>query len=399
MIGPAKLSPEIKRFILENEHADVPSLLLKYKSVGELSIGSVADQIIGRRKAKLKLPAYYANDDILYPPALNLEQTSSEQTARIKTEILLTHLKAAPDHIVDLTAGFGIDTFAFSKHFGNVVHVEPNEALQQLARYNHALLKGKNISYVNTTAGEYLKTINDVTAVYIDPSRRSGSKKVHSLHDCQPDIVGLQDLILAHTSILMVKASPMLDIQLALRELKGVKQVFVIALDNEVRELLFLATPGFSQETRIVAVNHSDAESTSMEFSYSEEQQATTSYSDVLAYVYEPNAAMMKAGAFRLSSTRFKVNKLHINTHLYTSDTLQLKFPGRIFRVVAPLKSDRRMIKEHFPEGKANVITRNYPSTPEVLKKKLKLSDGGDRFVLAFTSSAGPQLVAAERLK
>ncbi|MEJ1236842.1 SAM-dependent methyltransferase [Chryseolinea sp. T2] len=402
MIDPAALSPEVRQFVMANEHADVPSLLLKYKSIDNVPISAIADQIIGRRKAKSKLPTYYSNEDILYPPVLNLEQTSSEKTAQFKASLIRSYLSSEifpPDTLVDLTGGFGIDSFAFSKFFKSVVHVEPDERLQRLAQHNHLLLGSDNIVYATHTAEEFLKTMVDVSAVYIDPSRRSGSRKVYSLHDCQPDITELQDQILRHSRILMTKASPMLDIQLALGELRQVKKVFVVAVDNEVRELLFIAECGFSGEARVVAINESDGSLSSLEFSISEEQFAVATVSDVMDYLYEPNAALLKAGAFKLPSVRYNLNKLHVNTHLYTGDTLKESFPGRIFRVVSTLKADSRKLHDHFPEGKANIITRNYPSTPEALKKKLKLGDGGDRYLLAFTSTKGPELAAVERLK
>lgn len=402
MINPKKLSSEVKRFITAHEHADVPSLLLKHKSVDNIPITAIADQIIGRRKAKSKLPEYYAEDDVLYPPVVNLEQTSSEHTSRFKSKLIIENLSSIGvprDKLVDLTGGFGIDTLAFSRHFNHATHVEPDEKLQRLAQYNHNLLGASNISYTNQTAETYLKTMAPVSAVYIDPSRRSGSRKVYSLHDCQPDITALQKEILGHAHVLVIKTSPMLDIQLALSELQHVKQVYILAVDNEVRELLFIAEREFSGEARVFAINDSGDAIASMQLSFSEEQDVKSTVSDVMAYIYEPNAAVLKAGAFKLVSQQYKVNKLHVNTHLYTSDRLEESFPGRIFRVVTPLKADSRKVQEFFPEGKANIITRNYPSTPEALKKKLKLGDGGDRYLLAFTSQKGPEIVAAERLK
>ncbi|MGC3948243.1 MAG: SAM-dependent methyltransferase [Chryseolinea sp.] len=407
MIDPAKLSPEVKSFIKANEHSDVPSLLLKYKSIDGVPISSIADQIIGRRKAKTKLPTYFALDEILYPPAINLEQTSSEKTARFKATMiasLLLSRNISPDLLVDLTGGFGIDSSAFAQCFDRVIHVEPNEALQSLARYNHALLhkfsaKASHISYANQTAEEFLKTTSNASAVFIDPSRRSGSQKVFSFHDCQPDVTVLQDDIIRHASLLMIKASPMLDIQLALGELRHVTQVYVVAVDNEVRELLFAAERESLADPLIFAIDLAEDELSSMKFRLEEEQQAESTFSELMTYVYEPNAAVLKAGAFKLPCRDFNVNKLHVNTHLYTAGRLEQSFPGRIFRVVSTLKADSRKIRDHFPEGKANIIVRNYPSSPDALKKKLKLSDGGERYLLAFTSMKGPELIAAERLK
>lgn len=402
MIDAVRLSFEVKNFIKANERADISSLLLKHKSIDGVPVSAIVDQIVGRRKAKVKLPEYFVNEDILYPPAINLEQTSSGRTARFKANLLSSNLPPANhtrDTLVDLTGGFGIDTLAFSKLFNRVIHVEPDEKLQRLAQYNHALLEASNVIYVNQTAEEYIKTMDSASAVFIDPSRRSGTRKVYSFHDCQPDITELQDDILRRTGMLMIKASPMLDIQLALGELRHTKEVCVLAVDNEVRELLFIIERGFKGEARILTENDADDSRSSFGFFLSEEQKAVPTFSNVMEYIYEPNAALLKAGAFKLLSHRYTVSKLHINSHLYTAGRLDEDFPGRIFRVVSTLKADSRKAADFFPEGKANIITRNYPSSPDALKKKLKLSDGGDRYLLAYTSLTGPELVAAERLK
>jgi len=422
MIEPRRLNDEVKEFIVAHAQADVPSLVLKHKSVAGLPISQIADQIIGRRKANIKLPTYFGNADVLYPPALNLEQTSSETTAEYKASMLASLTEH--ENLVDLTAGFGIDTLAFSKYYKRIIHVEPNSELQQLAQFNHELLGADNISYVNETAEAYLgnstrtadleitevnrvDTLQNnpsategpwVSAVYIDPSRRNASRKVFSFHDCLPDITTLQHDILKRTPVLLVKASPMHDVQLALSEIRHVQRVIVLAVDNEVRELLFVSVMNFDGEPTISSVNISSSGTVAVEFSYAEEKATEASYADVMSFLYEPNAALLKAGAFKLMSKRFGVHKLHINTHLYTSDHLVANFPGRIFRVASHLKADPRSLSVHFPEGKSNIIVRNYPSTPEALKKKLRLSDGGERYVLAFTSSAGPTLVAATRI-
>jgi hypothetical protein len=396
MIHPQKISEEVRQFIVAHEEADIPSLVLKHKSVGGIPIAMVADQIVGRRKARTKLPTYFAHAQVLYPPTINLEQTSSEETATYKSQVLST--EAAQGTVVDLTGGFGIDTFSLSRVFQTVVHVEPDADIQALARYDHSLLGCTNIVYVNTDAQTYLATTEKVSAVFIDPSRRKSTRKVYSFHDCQPDVTLLQSEIFNITDVLLVKASPMHDIQLALRELENVKRAIVVAVDNEVRELLLLAVRSFDGMPLLSAVNISNCNTAAFEFSTEEEQRSEVEFSAALTYLYEPYAALLKAGAFKLTARRFGVYKLHVNTHLYTSDKLIADFPGRIFQVSAPFRADEKIARNYFPEGKANVIVRNYPSTPEELKKKLKLGDGGERYLLAYTSPNGPTLVAASRL-
>jgi 16S rRNA G966 N2-methylase RsmD/plasmid stability protein len=396
MIHPHKLSNQVGLFIATHEKADIPSLVLKYNAIDGLPISSVVDQIIGRRKAREKLPTYFAHADILYPPSINLEQTSSEVTAQYKAQLLSTF----PDHetMVDLTGGFGIDTFALSKVFEAVVHVEPDSDLQALARYNHQQLGCTNVTYANQQAERFLMEMSEVSAVFIDPSRRKASRKVHSFHDCVPDLTALQMDIFRRTNVLLVKASPMHDIQLALREIHDVQRVVVLAVDNEVRELLFLALRGFEGTPIFSAVNITSSDTVAIEFALADEELAVAKFAELKSYLYEPNAALLKAGAFKLTSTRFEVSKLHVNTHLYTSDKLVENFPGRIFRVIGNIKGDDKQVRTHFPEGKANVAVRNYPSTPDDLKKKFRLRDGGERYLLGFTTLSGPTLVAAERV-
>jgi hypothetical protein len=397
MIEPRKLSDPVALFIATHEKADIPALVLKYNSIDGLPITSVVDQIIGRRKSREKLPTYFAKTDVLYPPALNLEQTSSEITAHYKARLLsdLTNRET----IVDLTGGFGIDSFAFSKFFKAVVHVEPDGDLQALASYNHRQLDRCNITYVNQQAEHFLETMSQVSVAFLDPSRRKASRKVYSFHDCQPDITRIQTDVFQRTDVLLVKASPMHDIALALREILNVQRVVVLAVDNEVRELLFLARNGFDGVPIISAVNVTDSDTVAFDFSPADEQLAEAELSDVKTYLYEPNAAVLKAGAFKLVSERYGVHKLHVSTHLYTSDKLISDFPGRIFLVKSRIKGDSKTVHRFFPDGKVNAVVRNYPATPDELKKKFRLRDGGPGYLLGLTSLNGPILIAAERVK
>jgi hypothetical protein len=396
MIHPQQVSEEVRQFIVANAEADIPSLVLKYKTIDGVPIADIADQIVGKRKARTKLPTYFAHMHILYPPTLNLEQTSSEETAGYKSQVLSS--VANDGTVVDLTGGFGIDSMMLSRAFHSVIHVEHDAGIQTLAAYNHALLGCANIVYENTDAQTFLSSSPNVSAVYIDPSRRKSTRKVYSFHDCQPDITELQHVIFGITEALLVKASPMHDIQLALREVRHVRRVMVVAVDNEVRELLLLAVRNFDGPALLSAVNISNGVTHEFEFTPEDEQRSAVAYAAPMSYLYEPYASLLKAGGFKVIASRFHVSKLQVNTHLYTSERFIADFPGRIFRVNAFVKANKKSVSVHFPDGRANVIVRNYPSTPEELKKKLKLNDGSDRYLLAFTSPDGPMLVAAERL-
>ena len=397
----------VEEFITLNENADEHKIVLKSKLIHGVSSAIVADQISGRRKAKLKLPTWHATKNIIYPPSVNVEQCSSEATAKFKVEIVKQNLNDTFNKAVDLTGGFGVDCFFLSSLFKEVDYVEPNENLFEITRHNHNTLKESRIpAYQNpesriqnlessiqhhlTTAEGFLTTTsNHFDLVYIDPSRRSkGNQKIFRFADCVPDITQLQDIVFAKADVLLVKASPMLDLQQGIKELNHVEKVFVVAVDNECKEVLFLCRKGHQAEPIIEAIDLKSSRNQallSFDFLASEEKNATPEFSNPLHYLYEPNAALLKAGAFKLVAQRFLIKKLQQHTHLYTSEKLITDFPGRIFEIEALIKPDVKVVRQYFPKGKANVATRNYPLSPEELKKKTGLKDGGEKFLIGFS--------------
>lgn len=398
------LLPEVQKYIHDHEHDDERNLVLRHKEILGVPSAVIAEQIAGRRKAKEKLPLYYQTPGIIYPPAINLEQTSSEQTARFKslliTEALAAHGDKSITQAVDLTSGLGIDTYFLSRIFTHFDAVDPNPSLLEVAQHNHQQLGAANIRHHNTTAEAFLAQLNEkVNLIFIDPSRRTSNKKVFSLTDSEPDIVSLQRVIFEKTDNLLVKASPLLDITLALKSLDFVKSVYVVAVDNEVKELLFLAEKDFISEPVIHSVNLLKQRKDSFSFSLTDEATAITKFSDPRTYLYEPNAAILKAGAFKTIARRFNLAKIQSSTHLYTADHLTEDFPGRVFFIEARVKPDAKSLKPFFPEGKANITTRNYPLTVEELKKKTGLKDGGEKFLIGFSGVKEKFLVAARRVK
>lgn len=395
------LKPEVQKFIRDHEHSDTGALLLKYREVSGVSISLIVDQIKGRGKAKEKLPIFYAKAGIVFPPAINLEQSSSQATAEFKADLLreIIYRKQESDG-VDLTGGFGIDALFLSKLFRSYHFCEPKEALIKISQINHQAFSAENISYHNTTAEDFLKKQNgDYDLAYIDPSRRlSHNKKVFTLAECEPNITELQKDIFKKAKLLLVKASPLLDIQQGLKELSYVKKVVVLSVRNDCKELLFLCERDFNGEPAIEAVNLIGEKSEAFNFYLSQEKSSEVRFSHPLMFLYEPNASILKAGAFKSIAGKFGIHKIHPNTHLYTSDTLINLFPGRIFKMLGIVKTNGNSLTSFFPEGKANVTTRNYPMTPEELKKKFKLQDGGERFLFAFTGLERKYLVAAERI-
>ncbi len=397
------LSSDVQSFIHQHENDDVKQLVLKHKIIHGVPSNIIADQLNGRRKAKEKLPTFYHTKNIVYPPGINVEQSSSEQTAQYKGAILSQQdAKLKNKSLVDLTGGFGVDSYFFSKVFKDVQYVELNESLLEISKHNHQQLSANNIQHHNTSAGEFLASHkHPFDIAYIDPSRRAaGNQKVYSLNDSEPNIVHLQEVIFAKVDCLLIKVSPLFDIQQGLKEMKFVQQVFVVSVDNECKEVLFLCVKNFTGEPKIVASNIlSGNRIDSFSFLFSTERLIEASFSEPLSYLYEPNASILKAGAFKTISSEFKINKLHPSTHLYTADHLLENFPGRIFKVVALVKADPKTLKDFFPEGKANVTTRNYPLSVEELKKKTGLKDGGDKFLIGFSGMKTKILVVANRVR
>ena len=227
--------------------------------------------------------------------------------------------------LLDLTGGFGVDSFFFSKIAKEVHFVEPNNNLLEVAKHNHHVLGATNLHYYNSTAEKFLDSLSSAMKfdmLYVDPSRRSkGGQKVFSLSQCEPDLIKLQHKIWQFTDNLLIKTSPLLDIKLGIKELPHVKKVYVISVHNECKEVLFYCEKNFLSEPSIVAINLDDEES-SFSFSFSDEEKAEVQYEDPLVYLYEPNASILKAGAFKSIGARFGIYKLHPNTHIYTSDHL-----------------------------------------------------------------------------
>lgn len=391
------ISPEVQRYIRDNSTLDVNALILKNQPILGLPAPIIADQIVGRRKAKEKLPSFY-HATIIYPPGINLEQSSSEQTATFKAKIFMRAIPVCK-RLIDLTGGFGVDSFFLSKVFKSVQYVEPNAELCQLVRKNHEILAAHNITHQNTTAENFLSEQDDASAIFIDPSRRKETKKVFAFADCEPNIVVLQEKVFSSTNVLLVKASPMVDLALAIRQLQFVQQVFVVAVNDEVKELLFLCKKGVTEQPLIHAVNLSNSNTETFTFKLSDEAEVRSEFADPKHYVYEPSSSILKAGAFKSVGAAFNLQKIQVNTHLYTSDRVISEFPGRIFKITEEVKPDKKDVIKFFPEAKANVVTRNYPLTPEELKKKTGLRDGGEKYLLGFSGERKKFLLVAERMK
>ena len=371
----------------------------KYKHLSDAEWHWFLQQIEGRERTADKLPTFASIPDWWYPVRLSCEQCSSELTARYKASLLspLALGEGKEERFLDLTGGYGVDTYFLSEQFTHTDYVEQNEELCRIAAHNFALSqKSKverqkhSIAIHNTTAEDFLLSSPCGEAgwglIFLDPARRdSHGSKVFRIEDCTPNVVELLPTLLAHSKRLLIKLSPMLDLTQAVTCLSQVNwDIHIVAIKNEVKEVLLLSG-GTGQIITIDLAQKDQA----FVFTREEEQHCGLDIRDgkLANYLYEPNAAILKAGAYKLVAQRFGLHKLDVNTHLYTSRQFIENFPGRVWRI-----TEKQNLKQ------ANVLTRNYPLTPEQLKKKLHLRDGGTAFVIGCRVAGKPTLLYAERV-
>lgn len=344
-------------------------------------------QIEGRQKSKDKLPDFYQNEQVLYPPTVSMEQCSSTPTAQYKASLV------EGETFADLTGGFGIDTFALSRRFKHGYHIEPNSALSELVQHNAKALNIANLTFFQSTMEEALAQLPHVDCLYIDPSRRDQQgNRVICLEDCTPNIVEWKSTLLGKCKKLMIKLSPMIDIKRSLLQLPETSDIYTIAVNGECKEVLLILEAGKDPTDRCIhTINILKDGYQIFETTASEEVDAMPTLTNTLGrYLYEPNAAVLKAGTFKSIATRFGLEKLHPHTHLYTSDILAKDFPGRIFNVDDSYSFNKKEIKKALGDiKKANVAVRNFPLTAEELKALLKIKDGGEVFLFGATLTDG----------
>jgi hypothetical protein len=381
------LKPEVQKFIKDHQFDDPFSLSLKIKSKADFPVKEAIEQIHALQKAKLKIPSWIEIDGIIWPAPLSVEQSSSELCARFKTELI--HGKS----MIDLTGGMGIDTSFFTDCFAEVIYVESNPELAELARHNFKALGLHNISIHCESSEEFLgKRTKQIDAIFIDPSRRVKDKKVFKIEDCTPNLYELTPKCLELSNQLLVKLSPLVDLSLLIKDFYPAK-IWVVSIKNEVKEVLCLIQ-NKKAATQIVAVDlNAKRKNEFFEFEMEEEANAESVFSLPLKYIYEPSSAVMKTGAFKLIGHRFGLQKLHINTHLYTSDEMIENFPGRKFLLKKQIKQDKKAFARLVPDKKINVMTRNYPLSPDQLKKKLSLKDGGENYLIGATLFNGKKAI------
>ncbi|MQP24277.1 class I SAM-dependent methyltransferase [Flavobacterium sp. LMO8] len=386
------LHTEIQNFINQNLNSDSSKLALKKNPFPEENYSVIINQIIAKKKAKDKLPTWFSSENIIYPEKISIEQTSSETTAKYKASLV------SGEKLIDCTGGYGIDDYYFAKQFKSVIHCELNADLSKIVTHNFEVLKVSNIECYQGDSTEFLKKrqielveIQKFDCIYIDPSRRNDAKgKVFMLADCLPNVVDLQDFYYQFADTILIKTAPILDLHAGLLELKNVSEIHIVAVDNEVKELLWKIEKKCNEAPEIIAVNLEKEKQTITKIESSKSYSAR--YSLPKKYLYEPNASLMKSGGFEAVSELFAVEKLHQHSHLYTSDEL-IDFPGRKFQIDAIVPFQKKEISQHIQGKKMNVSTRNFPIKPEEIKKKYKITDGGTIFAFFTTNVNNEKII------
>ena len=378
------------QFIDAHVDADVNKLALQKSKFKDIDFEFAIQQIHGRQKTRDKLPYLGNVPCFVFPPSLALEQCSSEITAQYKRDVIndIFCLDARPcvSTVADLTGGFGIDTLSFAQSFQICHYVEPQQSLCDIMAFNSKLLHLDHIQIHQSIMEDFIQKMDGLDVIYADPSRRdTHGSRVVGLEDCSPNILLYKDLLLRKSCLLMLKLSPMLDIKRALAQLPETCEVHVVAVDGECKELLFLLSKNKTEDVKFVTANLKNDQCEQFCFTAREEAEALPRYAkEVKKYLYEPNAAILKAGAFKSLAVRYGLEKLHPHTHLYTSDTQLETFPGRCFQVVKVLSvKDALQLKNEM--SKANVSVRNFPLSADELRKKLKLADGGEVYLFGTT--------------
>lgn len=403
------LQDDIQNFIQENKEKEITQTLLKLpKEYQHLRI-EIGNQIKSLQKSKLKLPLWYSSEKILFPPSLSIEQASSEVTAEYKASLLENEdtINLENQTLVDLTGGMGVDSFYFSKKVKKVIYIEQNELLASIAKHNFEKLGANNIEVICGNSENFLENAQKDNIVfdwiYLDPARRDNiQKKVFLLEDCQPNMLELWTSFKTIGKKWLLKTAPLLDIQLVLNKLTHLQKVEVVALQNECKEVLYqldsYKKDNFSEKININTINLHDTNSKNeknkenrleqFSFLMNEEKEIFIDYSvknEIQTYLYEPNVAVLKAGAFKSITKKYQLNKFSTNTHLYTSKHLEDYFIGKIFKIIEVIPFSKKEVKRKFGKGFFNVVTRNFPISVKDIRKQFSISEGKDEF-LFFTT-------------
>ena len=378
-MNPHLLNTEVQEYLTAQLEEDLNRTILKGSPFPDLSMAELAEQIESRRRCKHKLPTWYAEQGLLYPSRTSVEQASSESTAAYKASLVSGRLLA------DLSGGFGVDSYYFSKRMEQVTWCERDPDLYEVASHNFRRLGIKNITCTLGDSLDFLKRSKEhYDWIYVDPARRDrDSGRVFRLEDCTPNVLENLELFLTRADRVMLKLSPFLDVTQAIDQLKEVEEVQVIAVDNEVKELLFLLRRGAGEKITLIAVNLL-AGGQQVLSSVFRQEAPTPNYGPPKKYLYEPNAAIMKAGLFNQVAAQYDLIKLNPNSHLYTSDVL-IPFPGRRFEIVGSFNYKAKRLGRELGLKRAHITVRNFHESVAQIRKRTGISEGGTDY-LFFTT-------------
>lgn len=381
------LKTEVQKFINSKLAIDISKLALKKNPFPEANWIAILNQISAKKKAKDKLPTFFETPNIIYPSKISVEQTSSEKTAFYKSTIV------SGESLIDLTGGFGVDDYYFSKKIKSVIHCEINPELSAIVSHNFKQLEAKNIKCIEGDSSKTLENLNqEFSWIYIDPSRRNDAKgKVFMLKDCLPNVPDLLEFYFKFSKNILIKTAPILDISAGLSELKNVKAIHIVALENEVKELLWEISKDFNGQIQVKTVNILKEKQSTFEFTLNAETE-NLNYSLPKKYLFEPNSAIMKSGGFDFVSSKFNLGKLHPHSHLYTNDAI-IDFPGRVFKIEKIISYTKTEIKQNLENQTTNITTRNFPDSVESIRKKWKIKDGGNRYCFFTTDLNNNKIV------
>lgn len=367
-------------FISQHQYDDVRQLALQGSKDPAVDMPMALQQIAGRQTARKKLPSWAAIEGVLYPPHLNMEQCSSEQTARYKALVV-----GSGDSFVDLTGGFGVDFYWIAQGFQHSQYVEQNEALCAIAEHNFSLLGlPSSVSCANSAA--YLTQMDHASLIYLDPARRNEQgARTYGIEDCTPNVLELLPLLMEKADKVLLKLSPMLDWRKAVSDLHYVREVHIVSVDNECKELLLVLDKDNKENLRLVCVNNDQI------FVSSPLPPHPSSFNlhpSPFTHLYEPNASIMKAGCFDEVAQHYGVSPVSANSHLFLSPVGIEDFPGRCFQISAISSMNKQSLKDALTGiERANITVRNFPMSVQQLRQKLKLKDGGDVYIFATTTA------------
>ncbi|MEN6619302.1 MAG: class I SAM-dependent methyltransferase [Rikenellaceae bacterium] len=395
------VNKELTKFIRLHKLDDIQRLLLSSDKYPGIDVKLAAKLISAKKKIDRKVPLWREMNGLVFPDNLSVEQSSSELTAEYKKRFVNGGV------VIDLTGGLGVDSFFLSQKAKHLFYFDKNKELCESAKYNFNYLRVNNITVSNCEISkESIKEIklSHADLIYLDPSRRDNNhNRVYAITDYRPNILDIKEDLLELSNIILVKVSPMVDISATIGQISEITEIHVLSVNNECKELLFLLSRGREnsmygkEDIRIFTVNFCKEEQVEhFDFNFAQENICMSEFSgdNLSGYLYEPNASILKAGAFKSLGEFFKIRKLHKNTHLYTSFNKIDDFPGRSFMIKNRFDFNKETIKglrKKFP--KANISTRNFPLTPDELKKLLKIKDGGDAYIFGCTTSSGAKKI------